>query len=287
MFNLQQLETLVLCVECGSFSAAAKKLGKAQSAVSTTIANLEIDSGIDIFDRSTRKPTLTPHGERLYTQALSLISQANSVRSMLHAFNAGIEDSISIAISGLLITPSFYDVIAEFYQCFPHTELCIEVVQNQDVIDLVSTGKSSMGFILGANTYPKNVELGIVGHLPVSIAVPTSHPLRKYSSATFHDLSNFRQVVLTDVGIAWNAAFSPTITKTNQLESMLSLLSIDGAWGFLPEHLLLKNKQLSKLEMASEEKNWLINVDRVVAKDNRFDQATSWLYKNSTRMFEI
>ncbi|EJG0317461.1 LysR family transcriptional regulator, partial [Vibrio parahaemolyticus] len=42
MFTLQQLETLVTCVECGSFSAAARKLGKAQSAISTAIANLEI-----------------------------------------------------------------------------------------------------------------------------------------------------------------------------------------------------------------------------------------------------
>ena len=46
----------------GSFSAAARKLGKSQSTVSTAIANLEIDLGITLFDRSTRKPALTEHG---------------------------------------------------------------------------------------------------------------------------------------------------------------------------------------------------------------------------------
>ena len=89
MFNLQQLETLVLCVECGSFSSAARKLGKAQSAVSTAIANLEIDAGIDIFDRSTRIPTLTPHGKRLYIQSLNLLSQAKDIETMIHSFKIG------------------------------------------------------------------------------------------------------------------------------------------------------------------------------------------------------
>lgn len=46
----------------GSFSAAARKLGKSQSTVSTAIANLEIDLGLNLFDRSSRKPMLTEHG---------------------------------------------------------------------------------------------------------------------------------------------------------------------------------------------------------------------------------
>ena len=43
----------------GSFSAAARKLGKRQSTISEAIANLEIDLGLTLFDRSTRQPTLT------------------------------------------------------------------------------------------------------------------------------------------------------------------------------------------------------------------------------------
>ncbi|CAH1542768.1 Transcriptional regulator, LysR family [Vibrio rotiferianus] len=80
MFNLQQLETLVMCVECGSFSAAARKLGKAQSAVSTTISNLEIDTGLTIFDRTSRLPNLTAQGERLHAQAISLLSMHNTYK---------------------------------------------------------------------------------------------------------------------------------------------------------------------------------------------------------------
>lgn len=43
--TLEQLRCLQAAAECGSFSAAARRLGKAQSVVSTTISNLEIDLG--------------------------------------------------------------------------------------------------------------------------------------------------------------------------------------------------------------------------------------------------
>lgn len=61
-------EALVAFAEAaqlGSFTAAAKKLGKRQSTVSEAIANLEIDLGVQLFDRSTRSPTLTDAGRAL------------------------------------------------------------------------------------------------------------------------------------------------------------------------------------------------------------------------------
>lgn len=56
-------ESLIAFVEAaslGSFSAAARKLGKSQSTVSTAIAHLEIDLGLTLFDREKRYPVLTP-----------------------------------------------------------------------------------------------------------------------------------------------------------------------------------------------------------------------------------
>ncbi len=51
-WSIAQLDAFVTTVTEGSFSAAARKLGKAQSRVSTAVANLEIDLGVTLFDRS-------------------------------------------------------------------------------------------------------------------------------------------------------------------------------------------------------------------------------------------
>ena len=49
--SLDQLTTFVTAAETGSFSAAGRKLGRAQSVVSQNLANLETQLGIQLFDR--------------------------------------------------------------------------------------------------------------------------------------------------------------------------------------------------------------------------------------------
>ena len=58
--SLDQLTTFVTAAEAGSFSAAGRKLGRAQSVVSQNLANLEAQLGLQLFDRSGRYPALTP-----------------------------------------------------------------------------------------------------------------------------------------------------------------------------------------------------------------------------------
>ncbi|AOW48278.1 hypothetical protein A4R89_01350 [Acetobacter ascendens] len=60
--SLEQLEAFVATADAGSFSAAARRLGRAQSAISTHVANLEVDLGLELFLRTGRTPVLTPEG---------------------------------------------------------------------------------------------------------------------------------------------------------------------------------------------------------------------------------
>ena len=63
MASHEVLQAFVQAATQGSFSAAARKLGKSQSTVSAAVASLEIDLNVVLFDRSSRKPTLTPAGK--------------------------------------------------------------------------------------------------------------------------------------------------------------------------------------------------------------------------------
>src|SRR4051812_34386317 len=58
-FTLDQLRALIVVIEEGSFSAAARKLHRVQSAVSTAMANLEAQLGVPLWDRSTKVARLT------------------------------------------------------------------------------------------------------------------------------------------------------------------------------------------------------------------------------------
>src|SRR5471032_2467284 len=67
--TLDQLRTFIAAAEEGSFSAAGRKLRRAQSVVSQTLANLELQLGVTLFDRSARYPKLTDDGRALLQNA--------------------------------------------------------------------------------------------------------------------------------------------------------------------------------------------------------------------------
>jgi DNA-binding transcriptional LysR family regulator len=60
--TLDQFRSFAAAADEGSFSAAGRRLGRAQSVVSQTLANMEGQLGLKLFDRSTRIPVLTEAG---------------------------------------------------------------------------------------------------------------------------------------------------------------------------------------------------------------------------------
>src|SRR3954449_8815587 len=67
--TIEQLRTLRAVAEAGSFSAAARKLGRVQAAVSQSMDRLEGQLGLRLFDRTGRVPRLTAHGEAVVAAA--------------------------------------------------------------------------------------------------------------------------------------------------------------------------------------------------------------------------
>ena len=60
--TLDQMRVLIAVAEAGSFSAAARRLGRVQSAVSQAMQTLEENLRLTLFDRSAKTPTLTEAG---------------------------------------------------------------------------------------------------------------------------------------------------------------------------------------------------------------------------------
>lgn len=72
--TLDQMRVLVAVADAGSFSAAARKLGRVQSAISQAIQTLETTLGLSLFDRSGKTPQLTDAGKALVGDARALIA---------------------------------------------------------------------------------------------------------------------------------------------------------------------------------------------------------------------
>src|SRR5260370_27623108 len=87
--TLDQLRTFIAAVDEGSFSAAGRKLRRAQSVVSQTLANLEAQLGVKLFDRSARYPRLTDEGRSLLVDARSVADNVDGFKARARASREG------------------------------------------------------------------------------------------------------------------------------------------------------------------------------------------------------
>src|ERR1700736_6696121 len=97
-FSLDQLRTFIAAADEGNFSAAGRRLRRAQSVVSQTLANLERQIGVKLFDRSTRIPMLTDQGRALRADARAVAGDIDLFKARAKSLAGGLEPELSVAV---------------------------------------------------------------------------------------------------------------------------------------------------------------------------------------------
>jgi DNA-binding transcriptional LysR family regulator len=100
MDRFHELNAFIAVVEAGGFSAAARRTGDSQSAISKAIGALEKRLGVALFNRSTRSVTLTDQGQRYYDRTKPLVDEMDDADSELTSSTQNVSGLIRIAASG-------------------------------------------------------------------------------------------------------------------------------------------------------------------------------------------
>ncbi|WP_289015691.1 LysR substrate-binding domain-containing protein [uncultured Methylobacterium sp.] len=137
-FDLDVLHTFVSIAENGSFTRAARRIGRSQPAVSQQIKRLEESLGKRIFERDANEMRLTPHGEILLGYARQILKLSNDARSRIVEVDvAGVvrlgtpEDFATTHLSGIL---------ADFAQAHPLVALEVYCDFTVNLLDGFSKG---------------------------------------------------------------------------------------------------------------------------------------------------
>lgn len=122
-FNIDSitLKSFVAIAETGTFSEAAHVVGRTQSALSLQIKKLEESLGCSLFDRATRKVTLTQQGEIFLGYAKQMINMQWEAFSRLR--EPDIKGEISLGTPEDFATHYLPDVLAAFRQHHPRVQL--------------------------------------------------------------------------------------------------------------------------------------------------------------------
>src|SRR6202453_3683502 len=124
-------------VETGSFSAVARELGTGQPNISRHIAALERHLGTRLLHRSTRKLTLTPEGERYYSQTRSVIDAITEAESTARGNDAP-RGLLRVACPTVLGRSHILPQVKAILARFPEMEIDLQI--GDRYIDLVEEG---------------------------------------------------------------------------------------------------------------------------------------------------
>lgn len=238
--TIDQLKVLLAVVETGSFTAAAKRLKRAVSAISYAIATLEQQLGIELFDREgSRTPTLTGAGAAVLAKARVVAVGVDDLRASVRSLLGGVEAEVTFVVDVMLPSARLVDAVQAFEAIFPTVKLRLHVEALSAVAQLVRNGMAMVGVGGGVLATEPDLELIHVGDVEMIPVAAPHHPLALAHPVPPGAARRHRQLILTvrtpfsegpDVGV-----FAAEGWRMADLGAKHALLLAGVGWGNMPE----------------------------------------------------
>ncbi|WP_051179481.1 LysR family transcriptional regulator [Nocardia concava] len=121
--ELRQIECFLACCDQHSFTAAARSLNLVQSAVSTSVAKLEHELGVRLFDRTPRALELTEAGAAMVGPARALLRARLDIVDAIAAARGQISGEVVIGNLMNIHNLGLAEAIATLHRRFPGVRL--------------------------------------------------------------------------------------------------------------------------------------------------------------------
>jgi DNA-binding transcriptional LysR family regulator len=255
--SLDYLRTFVAAADHGSFSAAGRVIGRAQSVVSQTIASLEAQLGVTLFERVGRYPTLTSQGTNLLADARRVVTAADALTAKARSFSAGLESELSIVVDVMFPQRCLTDALGSFKERFPSTPLRLYVEALGRVAELVLNGQCSLG-ITGTLPFlpPGLAAERLFSEEMVTVVAPGSPLAGRHGPIAYREVLDETQLVLTDRssmtrGVDYGVQGKNT-WRLADLGAKHAFLRAGLGWGHMPLWLIsedLRKGRLVRIEL--------------------------------------
>ena len=281
--NQEQLIIFKTVMETGSFSAAARRLSKVPSAVSMSIANLEIDLNLKLFERIGREPTPTPQARFLYEKTEQLLVEMNQWKQHAYHLSQGLETSLNIVVVSELIHIDWTHYIDVLQQRFPTLRINIFSAPQEDAQKMLMNEQAQFALLFERESLQHNeqfIELKQAELIPVAAR---DYPFAQLAQVSFEDLLQDRQIVVAsrDNRIQPELLFSKRYWRTDHHHLACALILKKMGWGILPMDLLHDNpslkKQLKVLSLQDFTPKFTYFVDLVWSRESKLGAAAQFL----------
>ena len=239
--SLDQLRTFIAAADEGSFSAAGRRLKRAQSVVSQTLANLEGQLGVKLFDRSGRFPVMTDQGHALLVHARTVAGGVDLFKARAKSLAGGLEPELSVVADFMFPGAPFIAAVTAFQEKFPATPLNLHVETSGAMIPLVLDGRCAVGVIATWPLPPPQLTREPLLTIRMGWVVSPRHPLASHGptirTAMLEEHIQLLHTDLSDLSRARGLnVLSPRVWYLCNLQAKHSFLRAGFGFGMMPLH---------------------------------------------------
>jgi DNA-binding transcriptional LysR family regulator len=241
--SLDQLRTFIAAADEGSFSAAGRRLRRAQSVVSQTLANLEGQLGVKLFDRSRHLPVLTDQGRALLADARAVAGDVDLLKARAKSLAGGLEPELSLAVDVMFPVATFTAAVAAFQEECPSTLLRFDM-ESSAVIEPVLDGRCAIGVVGSWALVPPQLTHEALLTIRVPVVVSPRHPLAAHRGripiSVLAEHIHLSHIDPSDLSLTVGAgrAKYPQIWRLSHLGAKLAFLRAGFGFGGMPLHAI-------------------------------------------------
>ena len=285
--TLDQLRIFVSAADFGSFSAAARKLGRVQSAVSQSVAALEGHLGVALFDRSGKTPRLTPAGAAVAKDARRLLEGADALKARAASIASEVEPELVFAVDAIFPHQPLIASLKALRDKFPALPVSIFTESLGGAEQRLREGVAQFAIYPTPPPGYGDLIADFLAPIDVVAVVGAGHPLAKEPEPiTRETLEPHVQLVLTDrTPLTQNFSgeiVSHHIWRFADLPTRLEFLLAGFGWCRMPAHLVraaIADGRLKELELAeSSAFQFLAHVVHV--RGHEIGRAGRWLIED-------
>ncbi len=260
--TLDQLRIFVSAVDQGSFSAAARKLGRVQSAVSQSVATLEAILGVALFDRSGKTPRLTPAGVAVAKDARRLLEGAEALKVRAESIASDVEPELVLAVDAIFPHEPLIASLKALRDKFPALPVSIFTETLGGSEQRLREGVAQFAIYPAPPSGYGDLIADFLSPIDVVAVVSVDHPLAKEPEPIEREtLEPHVQLVLTDrTPLTQNFSggiVSHHVWRFADLPTRLEYLIAGFGWCRMPAHLVrrpIAEGKLKTLELAEFER---------------------------------
>jgi DNA-binding transcriptional LysR family regulator len=242
------------------------------------VASLEIDLDVVLFDRSSRKPTLTPAGHVLLQRAEQVLEANSRLELAASQLAQGLEPKVTIAMSDTYQSERFELALKAFEQRYPDLELEWLIAECEDLIALVQSGRAQIALIEAQAVYPPDLTRSPVAErTEIALFVAPDHPLTRVENIDPQALQQHRELRLASIISPNETRPSGRVWSAPSFLMLMEMAQLGFGWAELPRWLVERFGNAGLVELNVRGWPRSVAVDALWSRQHPPGPAGSWM----------